>query len=36
MRRQEIAQIVLSTQGAHNLGDRQFGKNIIGFQTERQ
>ena len=36
MRREEIAQILLSTQFAHHLGDRQFGKNTLGLQPQHQ
>jgi hypothetical protein len=36
MRRKEVSQILLSPQFAHDLGDRQFGKNALGLQTERQ
>lgn len=36
MRRQEIAQILLSPQFAHDLGDGQLRKNTLGLQTQRQ
>ena len=36
MRHEEVAQILLSPQFAHDLGDRQCGKNALGLQTERQ
>ena len=36
MRHEEVSQILLSPQFAHDLGDRQFGKNALGLQTERQ
>jgi hypothetical protein len=36
MRRQELAQILFSPQFAHDLGDRQCGKNALGLQTQRQ
>ena len=36
MRHEEVAQILLSPQFAHDLGDGQFGKNTLGFQTQRQ
>ena len=36
MRRKEVSHILLSPQFAHDLGDRQFGKNALGLQTERQ
>ena len=36
MRREEVSQILLSPQFAHDLGDRQFGKNTMGLQTHRQ
>jgi len=36
MRCEEISQILLPTQLAHDLGERQFGKSTMGWQTERQ
>ena len=36
MRRQHVFQIVIPTQLAHDLGDRQFGKRSMGLQTECQ
>ena len=33
MRLQEVSQILLPPQFAHDLGDRQFGKNTLGLQT---
>ena len=36
MRHEEVSQILLSPQFAHDLGDGQFGKNTLGFQTQRQ
>src|SRR6266705_300383 len=36
MRRQELAHILFSPQLAHDLGDRQFGKNTRGLQLQRQ
>jgi hypothetical protein len=33
---EEVSQILLSSQFAHDLGDGQFGKNTLGFQTQRQ
>jgi hypothetical protein len=36
MRRQELAQILLSPQFAHDLGDGQFRKNTLSLQTQRQ
>ena len=36
MRREEVTQIRLSPQLAHDLGEGQFGKNTLGFQTQRQ
>ena len=36
MRRQELAHILFSPQLAHDLGDRQFGKNTRGLQPQRQ
>ena len=36
MRRQYVFQIVIPTQLAHDLGDRQFGKRSMGLQTECQ
>ena len=36
MRRKEISQIRLPSQFTHDLGDGQFGKNTLGFQTQRQ
>ena len=36
MRREEVSQIRLSPQLAHDLGKGQFGKNTLGLQTQRQ
>ncbi len=36
MRRQHVFQIVIPTQLAHDLGDRQCGKRSMGLQTEYQ
>ena len=36
MRREEVSQIRLSPQLAHDLGEGQCGKNTLGFQTQRQ
>lgn len=36
MRRKEISQIVLTTQCAHDLGDGQCGKSVMGLYTEDQ
>ena len=36
MRRKEVSHILLSPQFAHDLGDRQCGKNALGLQPERQ
>jgi hypothetical protein len=36
MRREELAQILLSPQFARDLDDGQFGKNPLGLQTQRQ
>src|SRR6266478_3930801 len=36
MRHEEVSQILLSSQLAHDLGDGQFGKNLLGLQTQRQ
>ncbi len=36
MRRQELAHILFSPQLAHDLGDRQCGKNTRGLQLQRQ
>ncbi len=36
MRLEEVSQILLSPQFAHDLGDRQFGKNTLGLQTQCQ
>ena len=36
MRHEEVSQILLSSQFAHDLGDGQFGKNTLGLQTQRQ
>ena len=36
MRREEVSQIRLSPQWAHDLGEGQFGKNTLGLQTQRQ
>ena len=36
MRHEEVSQILLSPQFAHDLGDGQFGKNTLGLQTQRQ
>ena len=36
MRHEEISQILLPPQFAHDLGDGQFGKNTLGLQTQRQ
>ena len=36
MRHEEVSQILLSPQLAHDLGDGQFGKNTLGLQTQRQ
>ena len=36
MRREEVSQILLSSQFAHDRGDGQFGKNTLGLQTQRQ
>ena len=35
MRYEEVSQILLSPQFAHDLGDGQFGKNTLGLQTQR-
>ena len=36
MRHEEVSQILLSSQFAHDLGYGQFGKNTLGLQTQRQ
>ena len=36
MRREEVSQIRLSPQLAHDLGKGQFGKNTLGLQTQSQ
>ena len=36
MRREEVSQILLSSQFAHDRGDGQFGKNTLSLQTQRQ
>lgn len=36
MRLQKVSQILLSPQFAHDLGDRQVGKNTLGLQTHCQ
>jgi len=36
MRREEVAQLLFSPRFAHDLRDRQFGKNALGLQPERQ
>jgi hypothetical protein len=36
MRREEVSHILLSPQFAHDLGDRQFGKNPLGLQAQCQ
>ena len=36
MRHEEVSQILLSPQFAHDLGDGQFGKPSLGLQTQRQ
>jgi hypothetical protein len=36
MRHEEVSQILLSPQFAHDLGDGQFGKNTLRLQTQRQ
>ena len=36
MRHEEVSQILLSSQFAHDLGNGQFGKNTLGLQTQRQ
>ena len=36
MRHEEVSQILLPPQLAHDLGDGQFGKNTLGLQTQRQ
>ena len=36
MRHEEVSQILLPPQLAHDLGDGQFGKNPLGLQTQRQ
>ena len=36
MRHEEVSQILLSPQFAHDLGDGQFRKNTLGLQTQRQ
>ena len=36
MRHEEVSQILLSPQFAHDLGDGQFGKNTLGWQTQSQ
>ena len=36
MRREEVSQIRLSPQLAHDLGEGQFGKNTLGLQTQSQ
>jgi len=36
MRHEEVSQILLSPQLAHDLGDGQCGKNTLGLQTQRQ
>jgi len=33
---EEVSQILLASQFAHDLGDGQFGKTPLGFQTQRQ
>ncbi len=33
---EEVSQILLSSQCAHDLGDGQFGKNTLSLQTQRQ
>ena len=35
MRYEEISQILLPPQFAHDLGEGQFGKNTLGLQTQR-
>ena len=36
MRREEGAQLLFSPQFAHDLRERQFGKNALGLQPQRQ
>jgi len=36
MRHEEVSQILLSPQFAHDLGECQFGKNTLSLQTQRQ
>jgi hypothetical protein len=36
MRHEEVSQILLSSQCAHDLGHGQCGKNTLGFHTQRQ
>ena len=36
MRHEEVSQILLSPQFAHDRGDGQFGKNTLSLQTQRQ
>ena len=36
MRREELTQLLFSPQFAHELCDRQFGKNPLGLYTQRQ
>ena len=36
MRREEVAQLLFSPQFAHDLGERQLGKNPLGLQPQRQ
>ena len=36
MRHEEVSQILLPPQLAHDLGDGQFGKNTLGLQTQSQ
>jgi hypothetical protein len=36
MRRQQVFQIMIPTQLAHDLGDRQFEKGSMGLQAYRQ
>ena len=35
MRHEEVSQILLASQFAHDLGEGQFGKNTLGLQTQR-
>ena len=36
MRHEEVSQILLASQFAHDLGEGQFGKNTLGLQTQSQ